>query len=52
MGNGEVKELICMTHGRELRRGAGVVVGDAGEKRGCRVEGNKWGEKNRTTVIA
>ena len=37
MGNGEVKELKCMTHGHELRRG--MKVG-----RGCRAEGNK-GEK-------
>ena len=37
MGNGEAKELICMTHGHELR--GGMLVGGS-----CRVEGNK-GEK-------
>ena len=47
IGNGEAKELICKTHGHELR-GAGVgecwwvVQGGGGEK----------GEKNGTTVIA
>ena len=40
MGNGEAKELICTTHGHELRWGN---VG----RRGCRVDG-----KNETTVIA
>ena len=45
MGNGEVKELICTTHGHELR-GAGEMVweGIAGW-RGIR--GGNW-----TTVIA
>ena len=38
MGNGEAKELICMTHVHELRGGGMVVRG------GCRVEGDK-GEK-------
>ena len=37
MGNGEAKELICMTYGHELRWG-----NEGG--RGCRVEGNKEGE--------
>ena len=37
MGNGEAKELICMTYGHEL--GGGMLVGE-----GCRVEGAK-GEK-------
>ena len=45
MGNAEVKELTCMTHGHELR------YRNDGEKWGQRVEGNK-GEKNRTNVIA
>ena len=33
MGNGEAKELICMTHGHELRWGndGGVAVQDGGE---------------------
>ena len=39
MGNGEAKELICMTHGHELRR-VGILVGGV-----CRAEGSK-GEKN------
>ena len=38
MGNGEAKELTCMTHGHELRQGEILVIG------GCRVEENK-GEK-------
>ena len=38
MGNGKAKELICMTHGRELS-GNGVLVGGW-----CRMEGDK-GEK-------
>ena len=45
IGNGEVKELTCMTHGHELR------YRNDGEKWGQRVEGNK-GEKNGTTAIA
>ena len=45
MGNGEAKELICMTHGHELRwRNAGG--------RRDRSEGNKGEKKNGTTVIA
>ena len=38
MGNGEAEELICTTHGHELR------WGNAGG-RGYRVEGNKREEK-------
>ena len=38
MGNGEAEELICMTHGYELKRG------DAG-RRGCRVEREKEEKK-------
>ena len=33
MGNGEAKELVCMTHGHELRRGmleGGEVQGRGG----------------------
>ena len=37
MGNGEAKELICRTHGRELRWG-----NDGG---GYRAEGNKGKKK-------
>ena len=36
----EAKELICTTHGRELRLGECWVVG------GCRVEGDKEETKN------
>ena len=46
MGNGEAKELICTTHGPELRgdRNAG----------GMGATGQRWikGRKNGTTVIA
>ena len=46
MGNGEAKEVICTTHGHELRR-EGMLVGV-----GCSEERDK-GEKNiGTTVIA
>ena len=45
MGNGEAKELLCMTHGHELR------LGNAGG-RGVQGGGEKRGEKNGTTVIA
>ena len=38
MGNGEVKELICMTHGREL------TWGNAGG-RGMQSRGEQKGEK-------
>ena len=38
MGNGEAKEVICTTHGHELR-GVGCWC-----EWGCRAEGNK-GEK-------
>ena len=43
MGNGEAKELVCMTHGHELR-GAGMQVGEGRWERLCRVEVNKGGE--------
>ena len=39
MGNGEVKELTCTTHGHVLREGGGMLMGG-----GCRAERNK-GEK-------
>ena len=45
MGSGEAKELICMTHGHELRwgnDGGGWGTGRRGIK----------GRKNGTTVIA
>ena len=44
MGNGEAKELICMTHGHELRSG-----NDGG--RGVQIRGEQRGEKNGTTII-
>ena len=46
MGNGEAKELICMTHGHELR------WGNAGGSGGAEWRGNKGEEKNGTIVIA
>ena len=46
MGNGEVKELICMTHGDELRSG------NAGGREINMGEGNKGEKENGTTVIA
>ena len=45
MGNGEAKELICMTHGHEQKRGNVGGMGCAGW-RGIK-GGNKW-----DTVIA
>ena len=54
MGNGEAKELICMTHGHELRRGANArggglqgVEGDKGEKNwdNCNSINNKYIKK-------
>ena len=45
MGNGEAKELICTTHGHELRRGI-LMGGD------CRAVWDKGEGKNGTTVIA
>ena len=47
MGNGEAKELICTTHGHELR-GEG---NPGGRGAGCRAEGNIEEGKNGTTVI-
>ena len=44
MQKGEAKELICTTHGHELKRG------NAGGRGGSGQWGIKWG--NRTTVIA
>ena len=46
IGSGEAKELICTTHGNELR-GRGCLREGA-----YRVEGHKREEKNGTTVIA
>ena len=45
MGNGEAKELVCTTHGHELR-GAG---NDSG--RGIKSRGEERGEKNGRTVV-
>ena len=39
MGNGETKELICMTHGHELR------LGSDGGRGGYRMEENKGERK-------
>ena len=38
IGNVEAKELICTTHGHELRGG------ECGWQVGCRAEGSKGGE--------
>ena len=46
IGNREVKELICTTHGHELRGR------ECWRKGGCRMEGDKEEEKNGTTVTA
>ena len=46
IGNGEVKELICTTHGHDLRG-----RGNAGES-GVQDRGGERGVKNGTTVIA
>ena len=40
MGNGEAKELICMTHGRELTGGNTGGEGGAGQK--VRKERKNW----------
>ena len=45
MGNGEAKELICMTHGHELSQGERQEMLKSGGIQG------KGGEKNGTTVI-
>ena len=45
IGNGEAKELTCMTHGHELRWGMLVEGGVQGR-------GEERGDKKRTTVIA
>ena len=45
MGNGEAQELICMTHGHEVR------WGNDG-RRAVQGGGEKRGDKNGTTVIA
>ena len=46
IGNGEAKELVCLTHEHEPRWGWGCW-----RVRGCRAEGEK-GEKKGTTIIA
>ena len=46
IGNGEAKDLVCTTHGHELR-------GEECRKVGWfRVEGDRGEKKNGTTVIA
>ena len=49
MGNGEAKELICMTHGHELRcRGWGQIAG--GERgTGQRGDEGNWDNCNSIT---
>ena len=46
MGNSEAKELICMTHGHELRSGK------CWWERGAGWRGIEGREKNGATVIA
>ena len=46
IGNGEAKELICMTHGYELSAGWECWREGVAGQRGIK------GRKNRTTVIA
>ena len=46
IGNGEAKELVCMTHGHELRRWGECWWDGGAEWRGIK------GRKNGTTVIA
>ena len=45
-GNGEAKELICMSHGHELKSG-GMLEGG-----GVQGGGGLRGEKNGTTKVA
>ena len=45
MGNGEAKELICMTHGPELKGQEMWIEGD------CRMEGNKETKKNQQNIL-
>ena len=47
IGNVEAKELTCTTHGHELKG-----WGECRWEELCRVEGNKGGGGNGTTVIA
>ena len=44
MGNGEAKELICMTHGHELRRG--MLAGGGYRAEGNKREKKKWNNCN------
>ena len=43
MGNGEAKELICMTHGHELR-------GDCWREGGYWAEGGKGGKIGKSVI--
>ena len=45
MGNGEAKELICMTHGHELREGECWCGGGGAGQRGIK-ERKKWDNCN------
>ena len=46
IGNGEAKELICTTHGQELRAWGMLVEGGGAGQRGTK------GGKNGTSVTA
>ena len=46
MGNGEAKELICMTHGHELRWGNDGGMGSSGQR------GIMGRKRNGTSVVA
>ena len=48
MGNGEAKELICMTHGHELKGGDAGGLGDAG-RRGIKGR-KKWDKYNSIKI--
>ena len=48
MGNREAKELVCTTHGHELRRGEYGWEGDA-EQRG--IIGGEWDWDNSNSII-
>ena len=45
IGNREVKELICTTHGHELRRGNTGGLGGPGWR------GDKGGELGKTVIL-
>ena len=47
MGYGEAKELICRTHGHELKAGNAGVRGGSGQRG---IKGVKWDNCNSITV--